>query len=257
MSKKHISTEENKNIIRKNKTETKGQEAHSPGGEKAALTAIQQQVGNRAVQRLLAQRSGDGPFDLDDTTAERINRERGGGQALDSNVQAQMSDATGQDFSDVKVHTGSESHALNEELSAKAFTTGQDIFFREGAYDPGSSGGQELLAHELTHVTQQRSGSVGGGGGKMTVNAPGDAYEQQADSVAKAVTGPAAAPAVQRQDAPEEEEVQAKALQRQETQEEEEVQTKRLQRQEMPEEEEVQTKALQREEAAQEEELNA
>jgi hypothetical protein len=168
-----------------------------------------------------------------------------------------MSEATGQDFSDVKVHTGPESHALNEDLSAKAFTTGQDIFFREGAYDPGSSGGQELLAHELTHVAQQRSGSVGGGGGGMTVNAPGDAYEQQADSVAKAVTGPAAAPSVQRQDVPEEEEVQAKALQRQEMPEEEEVQTKALQRLEMAEEEEVQTKALQREAAPEEEELNA
>jgi hypothetical protein len=259
MTEKHISTEEKKNIIRKAKTETHEQEAHSPGGEKAALTTFQQQLGNRAVQRLLAQRSGgEGSFDLDDSTAERINRERSDGQALDSNVQSKMSEATGQDFGDVKVHTGPESQALNEDLSAKAFTTGQDIFFREGAYDPGSSGGQELLAHELTHVVQQRSGSVGGGGDRMTVNAPGDAYEQQADSVAKAVTGPAAAPSVQRQDVPEEEEVQAKALQRQEMPEEEEVQTKALQRQEMAEEEEeVQTKALQREAAPEEEELNA
>jgi hypothetical protein len=258
MTEKHISTEEKKNMVRKAKTETHKQEAQSPGGEKAALTTFQQRVGNRAVQRLLAQRSGDGPFDLDDSTAERINRERSSGQALDGDVQSKMGEATGQDFSDVKVHTGPESHALNEDLSAKAFTTGQDIFFREGAYDPASSGGQELLAHELTHVVQQRSGSVGGGGGGMTVNAPGDTYEQQADSVAKTVTGPAAAPSVQRQDAPEEEEVQAKALQRQEMPEEEEVQAKALQRQEMPEEEEeVQTKALQREEAAEDEEMNA
>lgn len=257
MTEKHISSEEKKNIIRKTKTEAHEQETHSPGGEKAALSTFQQQVGNRAVQRLLAQRSGDGPFDLDDSTAERINRERGGGQTLDRGVQVRMSKATGQDFSDVKVHTGPESHALNEQLSAKAFTTGQDIYFREGAYDPGSSGGQELLAHELTHVVQQRSGSVGGGGGKMTVNAPGDAYEQQADSVAKTVAGPAAAPSVQRENVPEEEEVQTKSLQREEMPEEEEVQTKALQRQEMPEEEEVQTKALQRESAPEEEETNA
>lgn len=257
MTEKHISSEEKKNMIRKAKTETHNQETHSTGSDKDSLTNMQQQVGNRAVQRLLAQRSGDGAFDLDDNTAERIKRERGAGQVLDSSVQTKMSEATGQDFSDVKVHTGPESHELNEQLSAKAFTTGQDIFFREGAYEPHSSNGQELLAHELTHVVQQRSGSVGGGGGKMTVNAPGDVYEQQADSVAKTVTGPVA-PSVQREDVPEEEEVQTKSLQRQEMPEEEEVQAKALQRQEMPEEEEeVQTKSLQREEAAKEDELNA
>jgi hypothetical protein len=47
-------------------------------------------------------------------------------------------------------------------LNAKAFTTGSDIFFRNGAYSPQSSGGQELLAHELTHVVQQSTGAVGG-----------------------------------------------------------------------------------------------
>ncbi len=243
MTEKHMSSEEKKNIIRKTKAETHEQEAQSPGNDKATLTTIQQQVGNRAVQRLLAQRSGDGStsaslsagFELDDDTADRIDRERGGGQALDSNVQTKMSESTGQDFGDVRVHTGPESHALNEQLSAKAFTTGPDIFFREGAYDPGSSGGQELLAHELTHVAQQRSGSVGSSGGGMQVNAPGDAYEQEADSVAKTVTS-GGAPEVQRQMPEEEEEVQTKALQREEVPEEEE---EALQKQELDEEEEV------------------
>jgi len=58
VTEKHISTKEKKNMVRKAKTETQGQEAHSPGGEKAALTTFQQQVGNRAVQRLLAQHNG-------------------------------------------------------------------------------------------------------------------------------------------------------------------------------------------------------
>ena len=222
MTEKHISSEEKKNIIHKSKTESQDQEAQSPAGEKATLTAFQQQIGNRAVQRMLAQRSSDGSFDLDDDTASRINRERGGGQSLDSNVQAKMSDSTGQDFSDVKVHTGPDSHELNELLSAKAFTTGSDIFFREGAYDPGSSSGQELLAHELTHVVQQRSGSVGGGDGGMTVNAPGDSYEQEADSIAKSVMSGDATPGVQRQEMPEDEEkIQTKALQRDDVPEEE------------------------------------
>ena len=208
------------------KAETAESEKAFPGTDSDPATEVaglQQMIGNRAVQRLLAQRSGDGPFDLDNETADRINHERGGGQALDSTVQTKMSNATGQDFSDVRVHTGSESHALNESLSAKAFTTGHDIFFREGAYDPGSSSGQELLAHELTHVVQQSSGRVSGGGGRMTVNAPGDTYEQEADSVARTVTSTASAPSLQRQEALDEEgEVQTKSLQRQEISEEDE-----------------------------------
>ena len=179
--------------------------------------------GNAAIQRLLAQRSsGDGAFDLDEATASRINNARGGGQTLDSSIQTKMGESMGADFSGVRVHTGGESHQLNEQLNAKAFTTGSDIFFREGAYSPQSSGGQELLAHELTHVVQQSTGAVGGGGSGMTVNAPGDRFEQEADSVAKSVTSSAAAaPSVQKAEMPEEEEVQAKRLQRQEMEEEE------------------------------------
>jgi uncharacterized protein DUF4157 len=222
MTENYIASEEKKNIAHKVKTEPHNQETQPPGRVEAALSTFQQQIGNRAVQRLLAQRSGDGPSDVDDETADRINRERGGGQSLDSNIQAKMSDATGNDFSDVKVHTGPEAHALNQSLSAEAFTTGHDIFFREGAYDPGSSSGQELLAHELTHVVQQSSGRVGGGSGRMTVNAPGDTYEQEADSVAKAVASTASAPSLQRQESlDEDDEVQTKSLQRQEITEEE------------------------------------
>ena len=60
----------------------------------------------------------------------------------------------------VKVHTDSQSDQLNKSIQAKAFTTGQDVFFRQGAYEPSSRGGQELIAHELTHVVQQNGGAV-------------------------------------------------------------------------------------------------
>ena len=60
----------------------------------------------------------------------------------------------------MRVHTGPRADSLNHTLQAKAFTTGQDIFFRQGAYNPASSGGQELLAHELTHVVQQNGDRV-------------------------------------------------------------------------------------------------
>jgi hypothetical protein len=190
-------SDEKKARVRKPRGQARARErvdGSAEGG--SSLASLQHQLGNQAVQRLLAQRSGgtDGPFELDEDTAGRINSQRGGGQPLEGSLQAGMGAALGQDLSGVRVHTSPEDDALNRQVGAKAFTTGQDIFFREGAYDPHSSGGQELLAHELTHVAQQ-SGASAPGGGRMVVNAPGDAYEQQAEASAKAITGPGAAAA--------------------------------------------------------------
>lgn len=83
-----------------------------------------------------------------------INGARGRGQALSPKLQAQMGAAMGTDFSQVKIHTGALADRLNQSLNAKAFTTGQDLFFKRGEYQPKSQAGQELIAHELTHVTQ-------------------------------------------------------------------------------------------------------
>lgn len=241
-----------------------------PVGDAASILCLQQQVGNKAVQRLVAQRSGDGGFSLDDETAGRINQARGGGQSLDAATQQKMGGVMGYDFSGVRVHTSNEADTLNQELGAKAFTTGQDIFFKEGAYSPGSGSGQELIAHELTHVVQQSTGSVGSSGSGMVVNPPGDIYEQEADAVAQqAINAETASEqslsgeTVQREEMPEEEELQMKrdeAIQREEIPEEEELQMKRnesIQREEMPEEEEdLQMKAdetIQREEMVEEE----
>ena len=260
MSKELITSE--KSSVKQSKAADKAPDKQRPAGlnpSAAEVLNLQQKVGNQAVQRLIAQRdSGESGFDLDEGTASRINRARGSGQSLDSTVQKQMGSAMGHDFSGVRVHTSSESDTLNQQLNAKAFTTGQDIFFKQGEYNPGSSGGQELIAHELTHVVQQGSGQVGGSGGGMTVRPAGDAFEQEADATARQAVQAGvqmrADDSVQRQEVPEEEEeaVQAKALQRQD---EEEVQAKFIQRQPMEEEEEMlQPKSIQRQEVPEEEE---
>lgn len=118
--------------------------------------------------------------------AERIQAKRGGGSPLDTAVRTSMESTLGTSLSDVKVHADTEADALNRSVSAVAFTTGSDIFFKQGAYNPASGEGQQLLAHELTHVVQQRSMSGGSGGG-LTVGPAGDSYEQQADATAAAV----------------------------------------------------------------------
>lgn len=109
-----------------------------------------------------------------------INRARGGGQPLESTVQEQMSKTMGHDFSGVRVHTGSEADRLNQQLSAKAFTTGQDIFFKRGEYNTGTGSGKELITHELIHVVQQRTGQVGPGRNGLYVLPVTDSLEQAA-----------------------------------------------------------------------------
>ncbi|KDR56111.1 hypothetical protein APPUASWS_018445 [Arthrospira platensis str. Paraca] len=87
-----------------------------------------------------------------------IQREKGGGEPLDEHLQSQMGQAMGADFRGVRIHDNSQASQLNQSIQAKAFTTGQDIFFKQGEYQPESRGGQKLIAHELTHVVQQGSG---------------------------------------------------------------------------------------------------
>jgi hypothetical protein len=109
---------------------------------------------------LIQRRENVGGGEASSDLEASIQSARGRGQALDNNLQAKMGQAMGADFSSVKVHTDSQSDQLNKSIQAKAFTTGQDVFFRQGSYDPSSRSGQELIAHELTHVVQQNSSAV-------------------------------------------------------------------------------------------------
>lgn len=203
-----------------------------------AVLHMQRTQGNAAVRRMLAQRdaiAGEDGGPIDEQVTNKINSARGNGSALPDNVRSSMEQSFGADFSGVKVHTDSSSDTLNRQLSAKAFTTGSDIFFSSGSYQPGSGDGNKLLAHELTHVVQQ-SGSPSSSG-PLTLGPAGDAYEQEADSASNQVAGQAALPAVQRQMPQEEEAVQAMRIQRQMPEEEDvSVQAKRVQRESSEEE---------------------
>jgi hypothetical protein len=88
----------------------------------------------------------------------RIESSRGRGNKLPDGTRAQMETSFGRDFSDVTVHTDSASIEMNRELGAQAFTNGSDVYFGSGKYQPDSSEGKRLLAHELTHVVQQGGG---------------------------------------------------------------------------------------------------
>jgi hypothetical protein len=182
----------------------------------------------------------------------------GGGSPLDRDTRGFMESRLGADFSNVRIHTDSKASESAKSVQAHAYTVGNDVVFQSGKYQPESDPGRRMLAHELTHVVQQRSGPVAGTAapGGIKISHPSDSFEQAAESnadrvMSSASPAPAAAAApasIQREE--DEEEVQGSFLQRQE--EEEEVQGSFVQRQE--EEEEVQGTFVQREAEGEEEE---
>jgi len=103
------------------------------------------------IQRKEMSAGGEVSTDLE----SEINRARGGGQALAPEIQLKMGEAMGADFSGVRVHRSEQADKLTRAVGARAFTTGHDLFFKRGEYQPRSRVGQELIAHELTHVVQQ------------------------------------------------------------------------------------------------------
>jgi outer membrane protein OmpA-like peptidoglycan-associated protein len=155
----------------------------------ASLTGLPQRLwhaGNRAIAWLLG-------------------RQRGSGQPLAPETQAQMEQAFDADFRDVRVHRDSTAQATAASLDATALTHGDDVYLGADAPASESPAGKKLLAHELAHVVQQRRAD---GQQTGTVNQPADAFEADADHAAAAtVTGQpvqveatGAPPAVQRQE---------------------------------------------------------
>lgn len=110
----------------------------------------------------------------------------GGSQPLEGATRADMEASFGHDFGGVRVHTGAAASRSAESVQAQAYTVGDDIVFRGSSYDPGSASGRHLLAHELTHVVQQRSGPVDGTpmADGVSLSDPSDPFEQAAEETA-------------------------------------------------------------------------
>ncbi|MCC6996354.1 MAG: DUF4157 domain-containing protein [Deltaproteobacteria bacterium] len=127
-----------------------------------------------------------------------------GGVELPEGLRTRLEASTGADLGGVRLHTGAESAAAAAGVSARAYTVGQDIHFGAGEYAPGTSAGDELIAHEVAHTVQQRSGPTVPQA-KAEVSSPGDACEADADAFASAALAGesysiavSAGPAVQR-----------------------------------------------------------
>jgi hypothetical protein len=151
------------------------------------------------------------------------------GAPLDKDVRQDMEGRLGHDFSDVRVHTDSAAEASAKSVGAHAYTVGTHIAFQRSAYDPSSTAGRTTLAHELTHVVQQRNGPVDGtpAAGGVSVSDPSDRFEREAAAnadrvmsaqapVQTAAVGAAGAQLQREEMAEEEEPVQGSFVQREE-----------------------------------------
>ena len=89
----------------------------------------------------------------------RINTIRGSGQPLPESTRAFFESRFGHDFSQVRVHTDTLAAESAREVNARAFTVGQNVVFGVREYSLGTTEGRRLLAHELTHIVQQKEGN--------------------------------------------------------------------------------------------------
>ncbi|WSI90266.1 DUF4157 domain-containing protein [Streptomyces murinus] len=108
---------------------------------------------------------------------------RTGGRPLDEGVRTDMEARLGADFSDVRVHSDARARASATAMGARAYTSGNHIVIGDGGGD------RHTLAHELTHVIQQRRGPVAGTetGDGLRVSDPSDRFEREAEATAHRV----------------------------------------------------------------------
>ncbi|MFJ6012040.1 DUF4157 domain-containing protein [Streptomyces sp. NPDC092952] len=165
------------------------------------MGVLQRSVGNSAVGAMLQRKkaAGEEPGAEERSPVHDVVSS-GGGAPLDTDTRADMEARMGADFSDVRVHTDSAAHDSAKGVGAHAYTVGNNVVFQRDAYDPASPQGRTTLAHELTHVIQQRNGPVDGTetAGGIRVSDPSDRFEREAVANAdRVLADPAPAPATE------------------------------------------------------------
>ena len=150
------------------------------------VLSLQQKTGNHYVQRIIEEQGAavatDHKGNLNTYISNEIKRAMAGGQPMGGTVQREMGESFGHDFSSVRVHTDNRANHLSNQINARAFTLGNNIFFRSGAYNPSTSQGKNTLKHELTHVIQQ--GGKNPGNGPLVLGDADTSHEREAKKVA-------------------------------------------------------------------------
>ncbi|MFT3910815.1 MAG: DUF4157 domain-containing protein [Ferruginibacter sp.] len=128
---------------------------HDKDIQRAAIRGDDEE--NEKMSASVQMKSEQGETSASPQLSSQIESARGKGSPLPKNTLQEMNTSFGADFSNVNIHTDTESENMNKELNAQAFTYGSDIYFNSGKYDTNSDSGKQLLAHELTHAVQQGS----------------------------------------------------------------------------------------------------
>ncbi len=153
---------------------------------RASRSALLRKADHTVPSGLLSRKQRDANGVADGAEHAVSTASSSSGSPLPETLQRKFEGSLGADLSGVRVHTGSDSAAANDAVGAKAYTTGNDIHFGAGQFDPTSKGGEHLLAHEVAHTVQQ-SGGASRMQFKLDVSSPGDAHEHEADRAADAM----------------------------------------------------------------------
>jgi hypothetical protein len=156
----------------------------------AVAMPLQRLAGNAVVARML-ERDETEDVSAAPQASPVLDVVGSGGAPLDARSRSLMESSFGQDFSSVRIHTGPSAAASAASVQAIAYTVGNDIVMPRGI-DHSSEASMHTLAHELTHVVQQRSGPVEGtpAQGGISISAPTDRFEQEAErTAARVVSG--------------------------------------------------------------------
>lgn len=110
------------------------------------------------IQRSSSENNGESH--APDHIEHQIQTTRGRGSLMDEETRGYMEERFGVDFTGIRIHTNNQAAQMSNDLNAKAFTVGNDVYFNSGQYNPSTGAGKHLLAHELTHTIQQGGSSV-------------------------------------------------------------------------------------------------
>ncbi len=134
------------------------QRQEEPPEEEEEETAQRQPIEEDDEELLAKEQPGQTP-QVNSGIESRINSMKGGGQSLDPAARSFFEPRFGHDFSHVRVHNNARAVHVASSVNARAFTLGDQVAFGASQYTPETGAGRHLLAHELTHVIQQKAGS--------------------------------------------------------------------------------------------------
>lgn len=123
--------------------------AHDPVADPAPVAVLHRSAGSE-TSAVIGREGGTLDAGLSDEVASHL----GGGSPIPAPLRRSMEGAFGRNLGDVRVHTNPRAARLSQQIAARAFSVGRDVFFGKGEYQPGTADGQRVLAHELAHTVR-------------------------------------------------------------------------------------------------------